>query len=408
MPHVIPLKKSWRWFGQDDPVTFQYLRQMEIENIVTSMYHVDAGQIWTDEEIKLFKNLLNKNGFQWTTVESLPVSDGIKLHDKHYDHHVNNYIQSLENLGQHGIDTVCYNFMTGIDWIRTDLVYRLPSGGEVMHFDLYKFIAFDVFILKRPGAENDYSPASLSEAEKSYSSMSPGEREKLANDIIVKTQGFIHGRKYKHDEDYRAIFLENLHKYTALDNIKLRENFGVFMDDIMDTLEKYNIRMCIHPDDPPFPVLGMPRIVSTADDLSWLFKRHESLHNGLTFCSGSFSASINNNPTEILNHYKERVHFAHLRNTEMDERGNFHESGHIAGKVNLTEMIYILLNEQVRRKNAGRKDFQIPVRPDHGIKMLDDFNRDSPPGYPMIGRYRGLLEITGIEKGLSYLLSRLV
>jgi mannonate dehydratase len=274
-----------------------------------------------------------------------------------------------------------------------------------MYFDYIKFVAFDVFILRRPNAKKDYEQKILDKAKSLYDSMSADEAEKLAHNIIVYTQGFIHGSLDGGEKNYKEKFLDLLLAYDDIDKEQLRRNLKSFHDDIIPEAERLGIRMCIHPDDPPYPVLGLPRIVSTFDDLEWIFRQHSSLANGLTFCSGSFSVREDNNLEEILSAFANRVHFLHLRNNALSGR-DFYESGHIDGVANLSSLIKIALEEQLKRKENGRDDYRIPVRPDHGIKMLDDFDRNSPPGYPVIGRLVGLKEITGIEAGISHFLGK--
>ncbi len=402
---MIKLKKTWRWFGENDPVTLDHLRQMEIEGVVTALYDLTPGNVWPAEQIGMLKKTIADAGLEWCVTESLPVSEGIKLHNKDYDYLVENYRESVRNLGEQGIQTICYNFMPAIDWIRTDTGYTLPSGGVVMYFNDILFTAFDLFILKRPGAENAYSTGKIEQAEKLFKKLSPEDAEAIAYNIIVRTQSFIHGESFQgNEEGYKQAFLNRLDAYRDIDSQKLRENLLKFLSDVIPVAEKYGVKLCIHPDDPPFPVLGLPRIVSTQEDLKVLFSHIPSLNNGLTFCSGSLSLREGNDLKNIAETFADRIHFIHLRNNVLFENGDFMESGHLEGRANLPALIAVLLNEQERRKKTGRTDFCIPVRPDHGIKLLDDFNRNSQPGYPLIGRYRGLLEIAGMEAGIKYMM----
>lgn len=398
------MQKTWRWFGPGDPVKLSDLKQMGVEGVVTSLHHLRPGEIWTVEEILNVKNLIESNGLTWSVVESLPVTEGIKTHGAEYDRLIDNYRISLENLGKCGLDTICYNFMPVLDWARTDLHYLLPSGGEVMYFDYPTFAAFDIYILKRPGAEKDYPEPIRIKAGEIFSDMSPQEAQNLAYNIIVYTQGFIHGSVGENERDYVNAFLGFLQKYDEIDRDKLRNHLGQFLSDVLPVAEEYDIKMCIHPDDPPFPLLGLPRIVSTIEDLEWIFNTNTSPSNGLTFCSGSFSARKDNKLEDILTTFIDKVHFLHLRNNHVADDGSFHESGHIDGDANLPALIKIVLEEQKRRKINGVKSIRMPVRPDHGIRMLDDFNKTYPPGYPLIGRMRGLMEIRGVEAGVEYML----
>ena len=398
---MVTLQKTWRWFGENDPVTLDDLRQMDIEGVVTALYDVPPGVVWKTEKIRRLKKTIENAGLWWNVVESLPVAEGIKQHTADYDRLTENYRTSLTNLGENGIRTVCYNFMPAIDWIRTDIDYSLSNGTAVMYFNRLKFIAFDLFILRRPGAEKDYTTEEQEHAYELFKNLPEKEAEELAYNIIVRTQAFIHGESYHGNEsDFKQRFLNRVGAYRDIDSGRLRKNLLTFLGDILPVAEQYGINLCIHPDDPPFPVLGLPRIVSTFDDLNEIFSHVPSLNNGLTFCSGSLSIRKDNNLEQIAETFANRIHFTHLRNNILLDNGDFRECGHLEGDANLPALVLILLKEMQRRKAAGRKDYRIPVRPDHGVKMLDDFRRDSPPGYPLIGRYRGLLEITGIEKSL--------
>ena len=377
---------------------------MGVEGVVTSLHHIRPGQVWTPEDIFSIKKQIESYGLTWSVIESLPVSEGIKTHNQEYDKLISNYVTSLKNIGECGLDTICYNFMPVLDWARTDLNYQLSSGGEVMLFDYPTFAAFDIFILKRPGAAQSYTPEIVGEAQKIDEKLSAKEASLLAYNIIVYTQGFIHGSIGADEKDYKNAFLKLLANYETIDRDALRKNLKSFQDDVLPVAEQYGIKLCIHPDDPPFPLLGLPRIVSTYDDLQWIFDANPSPSNGLTYCSGSLSARRDNMLEEILSTFINRVHFLHLRNNRVSDDGSFHESGHIDGDANLPALISLVLNEQKRRINAGDKSTRMPVRPDHGIKMLDDFGKNTPPGYPIIGRLRGMMEIKGIEAGIEFLM----
>jgi mannonate dehydratase len=400
------LQKTWRWFGQNDPVRLTDLKQIGVEGVVTSLHHIRPGEIWPKDEILKLKSEIEKHDLNWSVVESLPVSEGIKTHNGDYDRLITNYIGSLENLGACGLDTVCYNFMPVIDWVRTDLHYKLPSGGEVMYFNYPTFAAFDIFILKRPGADKDYSSKIIEQAKDIYENLSKEQSTQLAYNIIVFTQGFIHGSIGEDEKDYITVFLNLLAKYKSIDRQVLRKNLKSFLDDILPAAEKFGIKMCIHPDDPPFPLLGLPRIVSTHEDLGWIFNANQSPSNGFTYCSGSLSARKDNDLEKILESFIKRVHFVHLRNNTVFEDGSFHESGHIDGDANLPRLVEILLQEQNRRIKEGQESIKMPVRPDHGIKILDDFHKATPPGYPIIGRLKGLMEIKGIEAAIEMMLEK--
>jgi mannonate dehydratase len=395
------LEKSWRWFGFDDSVQLSDLKQMGIEGVVTALHHILNGEVWPVEEILKVKSAIEAHGMRWTVVESLPVSEGIKTRNSDYERRINNYKQSLRNLGECGIDTVCYNFMPVLDWVRTSLHYQLPDGGEVMYFDFATFAAFDVFILKRPNAANDYPEEIISRAKGVTDSMTAEEQETLARNIIVVSQGFIDGVVDGSTSDYKSTFLKFLETYSHIDRDKLRENLSLFLQDVIPVAEEVGVNLCIHPDDPPFPVLGLPRIVSSQDDLEWICNQVDSIHNGITFCTGSLSVNRQNNLEQIVEKLGPRIHFTHLRNNVFFENRVFHEYGHIEGDIDMYPIVKALLKEQIRRKESGRKDFRIPFRPDHGVKMLDDYNRSANPGYPLIGRLKGLAELSGMQMAIE-------
>lgn len=392
------LIKSWRWFGENDSVQLNWLKQNRIEEVVTALHHIPNGAIWPLAEIKKVKDQIEKVGLKWTVVESLPVTEAIKTASELREIHIQNYKTSLKHLAESGIKTVVYNFMPVLDWARTDLQFQLPEGGESMLFNYPTFAAFDVFILKRPGAKNNYSEKMLRAAENVFKGMNSQEAEKLAYNIIVITQGFIDGVIDPTIEDYKKEFLNHLNRYSEIGDRELRENLAFFLNEIIPFAEKVGINLAIHPDDPPFPILGLPRIFSTIHDLEWLEKTNPSINNGIAFCAGSFSALKDNNVVEMAKRFSHRIHFAHLRNTRVLEDGSFYESGHIQGGVEMKNLVLVLQQEMQKRKTAGQKNYRIPMRPDHGIKNNEDDKLIANPGYPMFGRLKGLVEISGIEK----------
>jgi len=395
------LEKTFRWFGFSDPVQLSDLKMMGIEGVVTALHHIPNGEVWSVDEIMKVKSAIEAHGMRWSVVESLPVSEGIKTRNSDCERLIANYKQSIRNLGECGIDTVCYNFMPVLDWIRTNLHYPLPNGGEVMYFDFATFVAFDVFILKRQHADKDYESTILEKAAKIVAEMSGEAQEQLAHSIIVVSQGFIDGTIDGSVKNYKKAFLSFLDTYRDIDSAKLRQHLSQFLKEVVPVAENAGVNLCIHPDDPPFPVLGLSRIVSTQDDLEWICAQVDSNANGITFCTGSLSVNRQNNLEEIIKKLGHRIHFTHLRNNVFFEDKAFHEYGHIEGDVDMYPIIKALLQEQIRRKETGRTDFRIPFRPDHGVKMLDDFNRSANPGYPLIGRLKGLAELSGMQMAIE-------
>lgn len=393
------LEKTWRWFGRNDRITLSELRQFGVEGIVTSLHHIKVGEVWPVEEIISVKQEIEKHGMHWSVVESLPVSEEIKLCSSGRKQAIANYITSLKNLGHCGIDTVCYNFMPVLDWARTDLHFRDEVGAESMLFDYSVFAVFDIHILERPGASMDYPADVVIQAQLLYEKMTIAERNTLAYNIIVVTQGFINGT-VGNVENFKSVFLSFLSRYNGIDANLLREHLLAFVNDVAPVAEEYGINLCIHPDDPPFSLLGLPRIASTAEDFAWLFSKCKSSANGLTFCSGSLGVRKENDLVQIVRQFSDRIHFIHLRNIKRGEYRNFYESAHLDGAVDMFGIVKVLLEEQKRRKILG-KNSRMPFRPDHGLRILDDFTRESNPGYPLIGRMKGLVEIDGLQMGIE-------
>jgi len=394
------LEKTWRWFGPNDTIALSDLKQIGVEGIVTSLHPIKPGNIWHMDDILSIKKMIEQEGLTWSVVESLPVSDDIKLGTGNRDEHIENYKISLINLAQCGIKTVCYNFMPVLDWVRTNLHYRDNDGTETMLFDYHTFAAFDLFILKREGATGDYPEDVIREAREIYETMDDKKKEELAYNIIIVTQSFINSA-IEDSNDYKGLFLYAIEQYKKLGSDKFRENLSFFLKEVVPVAERHGIRLCIHPDDPPFPLLGLSRIASTIDDFERIFSQNNSLANGLTFCSGSLAARKENDLLQFIEKFADRIHFAHLRNLRFLNDHSFYESGHIDGDIDIYPIIELLLEEQYRRKNEGREDIRIPFRPDHGKKMLDDFGRKTNPGYPLIGRMRGLSEIRGLEMAVE-------
>ncbi|MDR3267750.1 MAG: mannonate dehydratase [Tannerella sp.] len=394
------LEKTWRWFGKGDAVPLAWLRQMGIEGVVTALHHLSAGDVWPTEEIRAVQAEIARHGMHWSVVESLPVAEGIKTRSADCPRLVENYRQSLRNLGACGIDTVCYNFMPVLDWARTDLHYRNERGGESMRFDYPTFAAFDIHILKRKGAADSYSDDIRQRAEEIAGRLTAAQQEELAHNIIIVTQAFIHGT-VGDGGDYKQQFLNRLDTYKHIGKETLREHLFAFLKDVLPVAEEAGVNLCIHADDPPFPLLGLPRIASTLDDFRRITTQYDSPANGVTFCTGSLSTRPDNDLTAMAQALAPRIHFVHLRNTEALPCHSFCESDHLSGTVDMYAVIRILLEEQAARLRAGRKDTRMPFRPDHGIRILDDFSRTANPGYPLYGRLKGLAEIDGMQHAIE-------
>ncbi|WP_428741945.1 mannonate dehydratase [Tenacibaculum sp.] len=395
------LIKTLRWFGDKDPITLKEIAQTGATGVVTALHHIPNGEIWTVEEILKTKSKIESHGLTWEVVESLPVHEEIKKGTLAREKLIANYKQSIENLGKCGIRTICYNFMPVLDWARTNLHFTLENGAEAMYFDKNLFAAFDLFILKRPNAENDYSESQVKEAKLIFNDLSTEEKDTLGYNIIVKTQSFIDGAVKEGEKNYLNIFNELLAAYNGIDKNKLRENFSYFLNEVIPVAEKSGVNLAVHPDDPPFPLLGLPRIVSVADDFEWLSQACPSLNNGITFCTGSLGANLDNDLVSIFKKNADRVHFLHLRMTRVLENGNFFETSHLDGTIE--SVMEAIIEEQINRKKNKRLDYNIPIRPDHGHKILDDFKRESNPGYPLIGRLKGLSELSGLECGIKWM-----
>ena len=380
------MEKTWRWFGKKDKITLPMLRQIGVKGIVTALHDVPNGEIWTMEAINDLKSYIESYGLRWSVVESLPVCEAIKYAGAEREQLIENYKVSLANLGKCGIKTVCYNFMPVIDWIRTDLQHPWPDGTSSLYYDRIRFAYFDIRILEREGAEKDYTEEELQKVAELDKVITEAEKDALIDTIIVKTQGFVNGNIKEGDKNPVSIFKRLLALYKDIDRDALRENMRYFLSAIMPVCEEYGVNMCVHPDDPPFQVLGLPRIVTNENDIEWFLNAVNNPHNGLTFCAGSLSAGEHNDTRELAKKFAKRTHFVHLRSTAAMQGGNFIESSHLTGRGHLVDLIRIFENE-----NPG-----LPMRVDHGRMMLGDEDKGYNPGYSFHGRMLALAQVEGM------------
>lgn len=386
------LEYTWRWFGPNDPISLDTIKQTGATGIVSSLHHKKPGEVWSIEEIKTHKNAIEDNGMKWSVVESIPVHEDIKKQSSRWKEWIENYKESIENLASCNVTTVCYNFMPILDWTRTDLEYRFEDGTTGLRFDQNAFIAFELYLLERKGAEMNYSAKQKEAAHTFFKNLDNQQKKNLINNIIAGLPG-------GHEEYSLEEFKSLLNEYSSIDENRLRSHLAYFLKEIVPVAEKNRVKLCIHPDDPPYPILGLPRIVSTERDAKWILDTVDSFYNGLTFCTGSYGVRSDNNLPGMIKRLGDRTHFLHLRSVQREDDGSFYEADHLGGDSKIPEVMYSLLS------NFGTSDRTIPVRPDHGHKMMDDLNKNSNPGYSCIGRLDGLAKLKGLERGIQYSLN---
>lgn len=389
------MRESWRWYGPLDKISLGEVAQTGASGIVTALHEVPYGEVWSREAIAARKAEIKSAGFDWVVVESLPIHERIKRNEGDLSALFANYRQSMANLAAEGLHTICYNFMPLLDWTRTDLAAPVARGGSCLRFSAPKMAALEIFMIGRDAAREDYLPEVITQAENWFQASSDDDRAELMQSVMAGLPGAYD----RYDAEGLKAALE---LYEGIDRAALRQHLRRFLEEVVPTAEELGMRFCVHPDDPPRDILGLPRIVSDADDIAWLLDALDSRANGLTLCAGSLGANPNNDVPAIARRFADRIHFAHLRNVRKDADGSFEEAAHLTGDTDMVDLVAALLEEEGRRREAGRADSEIPFRPDHGHDLLDDAGRNTHPGYPLIGRMRGLAELRGVIAGLSH------